>query len=785
MIAELEGLSSMSLAASLSFAGEFDRSLDVATQAVALLDGKLRVAAMAQRAGLLQRAGRNPEALRAFTAALDAAGDTTDHSIVGDLHANRGVLFGRAGEIDAAEADTRRALLLFQSHGWTRRAAEMRRNLASLAVKRGDLVEAFRRFDEADEADSSLGVSVAGVFPARAEALLAAGLSHEALALAERSLEALGADGDVVEEAEALMLVARAALLAGEVERAASAAGAATALFEATARAGWWATAASLRVEARLLIGATDESDVALIDTVIAATNAAGLSTASTEARVIAAELAAVRGDTDAAERHLAATRRGIGLAARCRRDLVEARVLAGVGRPDEALARCAATVEEFAVLTSVLGGTEVRAHIAMHVAAIVDFAVALSVHRGDAELAFTWSERQRASALAVAPVRPPEAAELARDLDHLRAAITELDASTHAGVTDPEVARHCAQLQERVRRRTRHAGRAAGLPGPIEESAAIAEVGLPWVSYVEFEGELAAVRVVDGHASVVRLGPAVAARREAELLMATLTMHLSAVSRGLQRDPAIVLAAAADTAAALVEPVGLPDGPVVLSPSASLHVLPWGLLPVLQSRPFVLAPSVALWRRCRDRPGAVRPSALVVSGPAVPLAADEGAAVAGCHADATVLAGDRATVAAVEDAIRGVDVAHLVCHGSFARDNPMFSSLLLADGPMFVYDFERLAPPPHVVVLSACSAGSHASPTGTEILGLTASLLATGPRAVIAATVPVPDTPSTIALMVELHRALAAGAGPAEALRRARTVDPMIGGAFACHGAD
>ncbi len=176
---------------------------------------------------------------------------------------------------------------------------------------------------------------------------------------------------------------------------------------------------------------------------------------------------------------------------------------------------------------------------------------------------------------------------------------------------------------------------------------------------------------------------------------------------------------------------------------------------------------------------------ALAVCGPGLPLAEAECRAVAGCYADATLLAGERATVGAVEEAMCRVDIAHLVCHGSFSSGNPMFSSLRFADGPMFVYDLERLSPPPHVVVLSACSAGSHATPAGTEILGLTASLLATGPRAVIAATVAVPDATSTVEFMAELHRGLADGTGPAEALRRARLADPIIGGAFACHGAD
>jgi tetratricopeptide (TPR) repeat protein len=782
---ELEGLASMSLAASLSYSGEFERSLELATRAITLLDGDDKVAAMSQRAGLLQRAGRHPEALRAINAALDAAA-ATDGTIVADLLTNRGVLLGWAGEIEAAEADTRRALDLCESQGWTKRVADMRHNLAWLAARRGDLVESFRRFDEAERVYTSLGVSGAAVFPDRAEALLAAGLPREALAVAELAVQGLRAQGDEVDLAEALMLVARAALLAGDVDRAAAAAGEATERFEAQGRAGWWAAAASLRVEAHRRGGSVDRSDAALIDTVIAATKAAGLTAAAAYARVIAAELAAAHGDVDTAQLHLAAMENGLGLAARCRRDLVAAQLLADLGRPEDALRHCAAAADEFASLTSMLGGTELRAHVAMHVAAVVDLGVALSVCSGDAELAFAWSERQRASALATAPVRPPEEDALARDLDHLRAAVIEFDMKLRDGASDPHLAIRCAELQDSVRRRTRHAAGDRGPAPPAESLSETCEGDVAaWISYVEVNGELAAVRLVDGRASIMWLGSLAAAKREACMLMATLTMYLSATSRGRERDPAVVRAAAAETAALLLDPLDLPDGLVVVSPSPALHELPWAMLPGLHDRPFVVAPSAGLWRRCRARSPAPTAAALVVCGPELPFGAAEGHAVSACYADATLLVGGAATVGAVEDAMRRADVAHLVCHGSFSSGNPMFSSLGLADGPMFVYDLERLSPPPHVVVLSACSAGNHATPAGKEILGLTASLLATGPRAVIAATVAVLDATSTVDFMGELHRALAAGTGPAEALRRARQAHPIIGGAFACHGAD
>jgi CHAT domain-containing protein len=265
---------------------------------------------------------------------------------------------------------------------------------------------------------------------------------------------------------------------------------------------------------------------------------------------------------------------------------------------------------------------------------------------------------------------------------------------------------------------------------------------------------------------------------------MSTLALHLGATSRGRDRDPDVVRQAAVDVGRWLLDPLELPAGPVVLSPCSGLHQVPWGLLPALQDRSFTLAPSLALWRRCRDRAASAPATALIATGAGLPAAEAEAGAVAACYPNSTVIAAGDATVAAVGDAMGGVDVVHLVCHGSFAAANPMFSALRFADGPMFVYDLERLAPPPQVVVLSACSVGSHASPAGNEILGLTAALLAAGPRAVIGATVPVPDSTSTVALMTRLHEALAAGTGPAEALRRAREAEPIVGGAFACHGA-
>ena len=783
----LEGLATMSLAATLSYTGDFEGSLGLAARSVELLEGEDRILALGQQAGLLARAGRHDQGLEAFTEALDATSPSTNERVLGDLWMNRGVLYGWAGEIDAAERDTCNALDVFERLGHTKRAADVRHNLAWLAGRRGDLVEAFRRFDDAERVYRALGLSGAAIFPDRSEALLAAGLTKEALALAERAVEDLEAAGDDVDVAEASILVARAALLAGDPQRAEAASAVSSRLFELQGRGGWWAAAASLHVESRLRAGVADEHDVGRIEEVISAATESGLGAASAEARVVAAELAAERGDWTGLQRHLdVLDTADLGLAARCRRSLARVGLLTAAGRVDDALLECRRAVEEFGALAAALGGTELRAHIALHVAQLVDAGLGLAVGSGDWEAALEWSERQRAAALDAAPVRPPEDRQLAGDLDRLRSVLTELDAMARDGINDQALLRESIDLQDRVRRRSRHvAGEGPPAPG------ADATIDLPstdvaaWVSFVDVDGQLTALRVVDGQADVVPLGACAVTQREAALLRTTLTMHLNAVGRGIAKDPEPVLLAAADVDAAIVAPLELPPGPVAVSPIAGLHDLPWGLLPSLRHQTFTLAPSRALWQRCRARISASRAHVVVAAGPDVPLADVEAEHVAACHQESRILAGRAATVASVEEAMLGADVAHLVCHGRFSSQNPMFSSLLLADGPMFVYDLERLAPAPGVVVLSACHAGSHATPVGREILGLTASLLARGPRSVVAATVPIPDALSTVGLMTQLHTSLAAGAGAAAALVDLRRTDPVVGGAFACYGAD
>lgn len=184
----------------------------------------------------------------------------------------------------------------------------------------------------------------------------------------------------------------------------------------------------------------------------------------------------------------------------------------------------------------------------------------------------------------------------------------------------------------------------------------------------------------------------------------------------------------------------------------------------------------------------AVAPAALI-AGPGLPGADREVRLLAERRLGAVVLTGAAATAAATLAAIDGATLAHIACHGTPRADAPLFSALHLADGPLTVYDLERVPRPPAVLVLAACDAGQLTGDRGSDPLGFPSVLLQRGTRALLAAHVAVPDLDAT-ALLVGLHDELLAGRSSAEALAAARvridTADPPAYAtslAFTCFG--
>ncbi len=124
-----------------------------------------------------------------------------------------------------------------------------------------------------------------------------------------------------------------------------------------------------------------------------------------------------------------------------------------------------------------------------------------------------------------------------------------------------------------------------------------------------------------------------------------------------------------------------------------------------------------------------------------------------------------------------------MAAHGTFRSDNPLFSALHLADGPLTVHDLEHLEQAPDTVVLSACDSGLSAVRPGDELMGLAAAVFALGTRTLVASVVPVPDAASHD-LMVAFHDELLAGRPPAAALAAAQRDRGIAGAGFVCLGA-
>ena len=108
----------------------------------------------------------------------------------------------------------------------------------------------------------------------------------------------------------------------------------------------------------------------------------------------------------------------------------------------------------------------------------------------------------------------------------------------------------------------------------------------------------------------------------------------------------------------------------------------------------------------------------MLVAGPDVPGGVREIELLGELYPDAVVLRPPDSTAGAVTAALAGADLAHLACHGRVRSDNPIFSSLLLSDGPLTVHELELRGAggrAPRRIVLAACESGSEVATRATR----------------------------------------------------------------------
>ncbi len=233
-----------------------------------------------------------------------------------------------------------------------------------------------------------------------------------------------------------------------------------------------------------------------------------------------------------------------------------------------------------------------------------------------------------------------------------------------------------------------------------------------------------------------------------------------------------------------LLSPVfehGLGQTPLVVVPTPTLMMVPWGMLPSRRGRSTTVARSATMWAR-RHTHLSGTPTVWASAGPDVPLADSEVSTVASTWRAGQAVSAEQSTAADLVAAFVAYDLVHVAAHGEHHAQNPLFSSLRLGDGPVFAHEIEGHRLRASHVVLSACESGRISVRRGEEALGMTASLLAMGVPTVVAAGSPVPDDVAH-SVMTEYHQALAAGMDSASALASVTADGDLLAAAFTCYG--
>lgn len=747
---------------------ELDRALPVAG---GVPGARLRM----QRALVLYESGRFEESAGAYERAMAALAEAGGDPLVeASIRNNRSILRVRMGDWRGAEEDLRLAEELYTATGHIGRIAMVFHNRGIAATVRGDIPAALAAYDDAAARYVATGRDP-GLLPVEhADTLLSVGLVPEARGMAAAAVAAFTAAGNAIDVVQARVVLAQAALAAGDFESALAEAERAKRAAARQRRYGWAALARYLALRARWQLGhctnATLRSGCAAVD----ALAGAGWVVATADARVIVARMALELGRTDLARRELAKAGRARHTGptqVRIRAWHATALLRLSGGDRRGAVAALRAGLRVLDQFRAGLGAAELRVHTSGHGQDLAALGLRLAVESGRADSVLWWAEQWRAGALRQRSARPPNDAALAAALAELRQVTADVTTTITTGGDARALVRRQSAVEDRVRRISRHAANSAA----DTEAATGARLGgalgtAVLVEYLVVHDQLHAVVVRDGRTRLHPLGPVSTVWRDVDVLRFSLRGIAYGLggSRSLEAAQARVAMVGRRLDDVLLGPLAIDGRDLVIVPTGHLHGLAWSALPTCAERAVSVAPSAGLWLRAASHVSVADGPPVFAAGPDLVHANAEIAALTRNRRTARRFTGRRAKVEDVASAMDGATLAHIAAHGHLRVDNPQFSALRMADGPLTVYDLERLGTAPDLVVLSACDSGLSAVRPGDEVAGLAAALLAMGARVLIAPVLPVPDH-ATRPVMVRVHRYLRAGFRPADALARTR----------------
>jgi tetratricopeptide (TPR) repeat protein len=779
---EADVLASLGLA--LVYAGRTVAGLTALDRAVQRSTGVLTAKVLTRRGAVLCNLGQYPAALEDLRRAVVVLRRAGDLLWTARALNNRAMTYVGLGLTSRADADFVSAARLFSEVGQELEATWAVANRAMVSFASGDLPAALTFLDAATPSFQRLKVPTTTLHVDRCAVLLAAGLARDALTEAEAAVtEMEQIRGRSTKKAELLLMAANCALAAAKPQAAQDWAQSAYRLSR-TQRSAWWqAHAARVLVQARYEVGSVSPALLRQASRTAARLDALGASDGA-QAHLLAGRVALKLGRHDHAERHLGAVaqtrRRGPALS-RVSGWLGEALRAQAADRPGPMLAACRRGLDVLDEHRLTLGASELRAQATVHGAELAGLAQRHAARAGRPRLLLTWSERWRATALAVPPVRPLADAELNASLAALRTVTRKLEEARTRGKQNESLQREQQRLEREVRSGSLRSQGAWG-PGqaPFSPADLLDRLGSAvLIEIVDIDGGLYVLTCGNGRIRQFEAGRVSDAVRAGDF--ARFALRRLARSRpGDDPSSALSILAAAGPRLqqALLGPAirHLGDGPVVIVPTGTLHPMPWALLPALSDRVVSVVPSAGAWLRADAAPAPRQHHVTLARGPGLVSEGAEVPLIAPFYDDVTVLAGAEATAEKVLYALDGAWLGHIGAHGTFRADSPLFSSLHMYDGPLTVYDFERLHRAPYRLVLSSCDSGVLAPAGANELLGLVSSLLPLGTAGIIAAIVQLNDQ-AVVPIMVDLHRFLRAGQTLAESVyyvRRTAGDDPV-----------
>ena len=771
---EIDVLASLGVA--LVYAGRTANGLATFELAVQRSSGVLTARVLHRRGLALWAIGRYPAALEDLRHAVSVLRRAGDPVWAARALTARGLVYVSVGFLERADADFVAAGRLFAETSQELESIYTVQNRALVAFGSGDLPAALSFLGDAAARFRPLGVPLPTLSTDRCAVLLAAGLVGDALAEADvavRDFEQVR--GRVPKRAELLLMAAECALAAGRPRRALQWAQAAHRLFRSQQSAWWTAQAALVVARARHASGVLSVPLLHEANRASVRLDALGASEV-VQAHVLAGRVALELGRRGDADRHFAAAarRRWRGPAMSRASGWLGAALRAQAAGNSRALfAACRRGLEVLEEHRLSLGASELRAQATAHGAELATLAQRHAVRAHQPRLLLTWSERWRATALAVPAVLPTAHPELNAGLAALREVTKGLEKAQRQGTPTATLRREQLRLESTVRAFALQArGGTSSRRAAFRVIDLLDELGSTrLIQIAEIDGVMHVLVCGDRRVRQFTAGATRDVAREAEFAR----FALRRLARNRPEDDlgsslAILKATGPRLQEALLGPVVryLGSGPVVIVPPGKFHAIPWALLPALHDRVVSIAPSATSWMRAHTAAGPSRHHVMLARGPGLISEGAEVPAVARLYDDVTVLEEDSATTKRILVALDGAWLAHIAAHGSFRADSPLFSSLRMHDGPLTVYDFEQLRSAPYRLILSSCDSGVVAPAGMDELLGLVSSLLPLGTAGIIAGIVPLNDY-AVVPVMTDLHRHLRVGQTLAEALRAVR----------------